>query len=148
MELSLEYIASDRYYTLPLTLVSFGSGGIRDKYHSSRHVDLRESNHPPTTPHSTYYCDICILHVVKANRHYKTHLTYPLYSFLLLKQIIILLKYTITKSFRYSPNTQLNLLQNITGAFINLNYNTIGLNKPFLVLNAPFYLFPSLILIQ
>src|SRR6266576_4980534 len=42
--LSLEYcIRIFRCYTLPLTLVSFGSGGIRDKYHSSHYVDLRES---------------------------------------------------------------------------------------------------------
>src|SRR6266567_1223764 len=41
---SLEYyIRTYGCYTLPLTLVSFRSGGIRDKCYSSRHVDLRES---------------------------------------------------------------------------------------------------------
>src|SRR6266700_2968966 len=28
-------------------------------------VDLRRIKHPSTTPHSTYHCDICILHIVK-----------------------------------------------------------------------------------
>ena len=40
----LEYcIRAYECWTLPLTLVSFGSRGIRDKYCSSQRVDLRES---------------------------------------------------------------------------------------------------------
>ena len=79
---------------------------------------------------------------------YKTHLICLLYFSLSLKQIIMSLRYAIIKSFRYSPNIQLILFQNIAGAFINLNCSTISLNKPFLVLNTLFYLSPSLILIQ
>ena len=64
--MSLEYcIKAYKCCTLPLTLVSFGSGGIRNECHSLRHVDLKELNYPSTTPHSTYHYDICILHVVK-----------------------------------------------------------------------------------
>jgi len=41
--MSLEYcIRTYGCYILPLTLVSFGSGGIRDECYSSRRVDLRE----------------------------------------------------------------------------------------------------------
>jgi len=35
----------------------------------------------------------------------------------------------------------------VAGALVNLNYNTISLNNPLLILNALFYLLPSLILI-
>ena len=48
-----------------MALVLFGSGGICEELYSSQRVDLKESNNPSTTPHSTYHCDICILHVVK-----------------------------------------------------------------------------------
>src|SRR6266700_5196783 len=57
----------------------------------------------------------------------------------------MLLRYTIMKSFRYSPNIWLILLWNIAGAFVNPNCNTINLNKPSLVLNTPFYLSPSFV---
>jgi len=40
----------------------------RRVYVSSRRVDRTRKN-PPTTPHSTYYYDICILHVVNAYQH-------------------------------------------------------------------------------
>ena len=56
---------------------------------------------------------------------FKTYLTYSLYSSLLIKQIIILLRYTITNLSRYSPNTLLIRFQNITSAFISLNCITV-----------------------
>ena len=49
-----------------MALVSFGSKGIREELRSSQHVDLRESKkYPLTTPHSTYHCNIYILHIIK-----------------------------------------------------------------------------------
>jgi hypothetical protein len=60
--MSLEYCVG---VYLALTLVSFGSGGIREELRSLQRIDLKELNNPSTTPHSIYYCDICILHVVK-----------------------------------------------------------------------------------
>ena len=60
--MSLEYVALEQ---LAIVLVSFRSGGICEELYSSQHVDLREENNLFTTPHSTYYCDICILYVVK-----------------------------------------------------------------------------------
>jgi hypothetical protein len=41
---------------LPLTLVSFGSGGIREGLHSSRRVDLREE--------STIHLQHRIVHII------------------------------------------------------------------------------------
>ena len=46
------------------TLVSFGLGGVYKELHSSYRVDLG-NQYPSTIPHSIYYTDICILHIVK-----------------------------------------------------------------------------------
>ena len=70
-----------------------------------------------------------------------------LYSFLVIKQIIILLRYTITNSSRCSPRILLIRFQNITDAFINPNYITNSLYSPSFNLKAIFYLLPFLILI-
>ena len=78
---------------------------------------------------------------------FKTHLTCSLYSSSLIKQIIILLRYTITNLLRCSPNTQLIRFQNVTSAFISLNCITNSLYSPSFNLKAAFYLLPSLILI-
>ena len=78
---------------------------------------------------------------------FKTHLTCSLCSFLLSKQIIILLRYTITNSLRYFPNTLLIRFQNVTSAFISPNCITNGLYSPSFDLKAAFHLLPSLILI-
>ena len=77
----------------------------------------------------------------------KTYLTYSLYSSLLTKQIIMLLRYTIINLLRYSPNTLLIRFWNIASAFISPNCITNGLYSPSFNLKAAFYLSPSLILI-
>ena len=78
---------------------------------------------------------------------FKTYLTYFLCSFLLSKQIIILLRYTIINLLRYSPNILLIRFQNVTSAFISLNCITNSLYSPSFNLKAAFYSSPFLILI-
>ena len=89
---------------------------------------------------ATSICSSCTL--------FKTYLTCSLCFFSLSKQIIIILRYTITNLLRCSPNMLLICFQNVTSAFISLNCITNSLYSPFFNLKATFYLLPSLILIQ
>jgi len=78
---------------------------------------------------------------------FKTYLIYSLYSSSLIKWIIMLLRYTIINSLRYSSNILLIYFWNITSAFISPNCITSSLYSPSFNLKAAFYLLPSLILI-
>ena len=78
---------------------------------------------------------------------FKTHLTCSPCSSLLIKQIIILLRYTIINLSRCSPNILLIHFWNVASVFISLNCITNSLYSPFFNLKAAFYLLPSLILI-
>ena len=78
---------------------------------------------------------------------FKTYLTCSPYSFLLIKQMIILSRYTIINLSRCSPNILIIRFWNITSIFISLNCITNGLYSPSFDLKAAFYLSPSLILI-
>ena len=73
---------------------------------------------------------------------------YSLCSSLLSKQIIILLRYTITNLSRCSSNILLICFQNVTSIFISPNYITNSLYSSSFNLKAAFYLLPFLILIQ
>ena len=68
---------------------------------------------------------------------------YLMYSSLLSKQIIMLLRYTIINLLRCSPNILLIRFWNITSIFISLNYITNSLYSPSFNLKAAFYLLPS-----
>ena len=66
---------------------------------------------------------------------------------LVIKQVIIIIRYAIINLLRCSPYILLILFQNITSIFISPNYTTNGLYSPSFNLKAAFYLLPSLILI-
>ena len=66
---------------------------------------------------------------------------YSLYSSLVIKQIIILLRYTITNLSKCSPRILLIRFQNIASAFINLNCITNSLYSPSFNLKATYKVF-------